>query len=93
ILPVAPFYIHNAMDGASHIRTREFFLGTVNGEMPGLVRHALFHDQVTETIRHPGWSSILILVGIACLMVVIAWGLSRWLSSRTTEGDYEKSPA
>jgi hypothetical protein len=32
-------------------------------------------------------------VGIACLMVVIAWGLSRWLSSRTTGGDYGKSPA
>jgi uncharacterized membrane protein YdjX (TVP38/TMEM64 family) len=68
-------------------------MGTVLGEMPGLVGLALFLDQVTETIRHPGWSSILILVGIACLMVIVAWGLSRWLSSRTTEGDYGKSPA
>ena len=93
IIPVAPFSILNAMAGASHIRTRDFFMGTLLGEMPGLVGLALFLDQVTETIRHPGWNSILILVGIACLMVFVAWGLSRWLSSRSTEGDHGKSAA
>ena len=31
ILPVAPFSILNAVAGASHIRTRDFFIGTVLG--------------------------------------------------------------
>ncbi|HET9846436.1 MAG TPA: VTT domain-containing protein [Nitrospira sp.] len=93
IVPVAPFSVLNAMAGASHIRTRDFFMGTVLGEMPGLVGLAVFLDQVTETIRHPGWNSILILVGIAGLMVFVAWGLSRCLSSRSTEGDHGKSAA
>ncbi len=38
ILPLAPFSILNAMAGASHIRTRDFFMGTVLGELPGLGR-------------------------------------------------------
>jgi uncharacterized membrane protein YdjX (TVP38/TMEM64 family) len=91
ILPVAPFSILNAMAGASHIRTRDFFIGTVLGELPGLVGLALFLDQVTETIRHPGWYSVLILVAIAGLMVVVGWGLSRWLSSRASQGEHDKS--
>ena len=42
---------------------------------------ALFLDQVTETIRHPGLGSILLLVVIAAGIVLIAWALGRWLSN------------
>ena len=82
ILPVAPFSILNAVAGASHIRARDFFLGTVLGELPGLVGLALFLDQVTETIRHPELGSILLLVVIAAGIVLIAWALGRWLSNK-----------
>jgi phosphatidylserine/phosphatidylglycerophosphate/cardiolipin synthase-like enzyme/uncharacterized membrane protein YdjX (TVP38/TMEM64 family) len=82
ILPVAPFSILNAVAGASHIRTRDFFVGTVIGELPGLVSLALFLDQVTETIRHPGPGSIVLLLAIAIGIVLIAWGLGRWVSNR-----------
>ena len=82
MLPVAPFSILNAVAGASHIRARDFFLGTVLGELPGLLGLALFLDQVTETIRHPGPGSILLLVVIAAGIVLIAWAVGRWLSNR-----------
>jgi len=82
MLPIAPFSILNAVAGASHIRVRDFFLGTVLGELPGLVGLALFLDQVTETIRHPGLGSILLLIVIAVGIVLIAWALGRWLSNR-----------
>lgn len=85
LIPVAPFSILNAVAGASHIRTRDFFVGTVLGELPGLVSLALFLDQVTETIRHPGPGSILLLLVIAVGIVFIAWGLSRWVSNRPQE--------
>jgi phospholipase D1/2 len=52
------------------------------GELPGLVGLALFLDQVTETIRHPGLGSILLLIVIAVGIVLIAWALGRWLSNR-----------
>jgi phosphatidylserine/phosphatidylglycerophosphate/cardiolipin synthase-like enzyme/uncharacterized membrane protein YdjX (TVP38/TMEM64 family) len=85
ILPIAPFSILNAVAGASHIRTRDFFVGTVLGELPGLVSLALFLDQVTETVRHPGPGSILLLLLIAVGIVLVAWGLGRWVSNRPQE--------
>ena len=85
MLPVAPFSILNAVAGASHIRARDFFLGTVLGELPGLIGLALFLDQVSETIRHPGVGSILLLVVIAFGIVLTAWAFGRWLSNRPQE--------
>ena len=82
ILPVAPFSILNAIAGASHIRTRDFFVGTVLGELPGLVSLALFLEQVTETVRHPGLVSVLLLVVIVAGIVLSAWALIRWVSNR-----------
>ena len=93
ILPVAPFSILNAVAGASHIRSREFFIGTVLGELPGLVSLALFLDQVTETIRHPGPGSIVFLIVIAVGIVLIAWGLGRWVSNRPQESPHAERAA
>jgi uncharacterized membrane protein YdjX (TVP38/TMEM64 family) len=86
ILPVAPFSILNAVAGASHIRTKDFFVGTVLGELPGLVSLALFLDQVTETVRHPGIGSVVVLILIAAGIVLTAWALGRWLSNRPQDG-------
>jgi uncharacterized membrane protein YdjX (TVP38/TMEM64 family) len=85
MLPVAPFSILNAVAGASHIRAKDFFVGTVLGELPGLVGLALFLDQVSETIRHPGVGSIVLLTVIAVGIVLTAWALGRWLSNRPQE--------
>ncbi|HET8722273.1 MAG TPA: VTT domain-containing protein, partial [Nitrospira sp.] len=82
MLPVAPFSILNVVAGASHIRARDFFVGTVLGELPGLIGLALFLDQVSETIRHPGLGSIVLLVVIAAGIVLTAWALGRWLANR-----------
>ena len=85
MLPVAPFSILNAVAGASHIRSKDFFIGTVLGELPGLISLALFLDQVTETIRHPGVGSVLLLIVIIAGIVFTAWALTRWLSNRPQE--------
>lgn len=82
ILPVAPFSILNAVAGASHIRTKDFFTGTVLGELPGLISLALFLDQMTETIRHPGLGSVLLLIVIVAGILFMTWALTRWLSNR-----------
>ena len=82
ILPVAPFSILNAVAGASHLKAKDFFVGTVLGELPGLVSLALFLDQVAETVRHPGPGSVLVLVLIIAGILFIAWALTRWVSNR-----------
>src|SRR5262249_53875190 len=83
IIPVAPFSIVNAIAGASHIRGKDFIIGTVLGELPGLLGIAVFISQVTESIRHPGVGSLVLLAAIACIILLSAIGISRWLSVKT----------
>ncbi len=91
ILPIAPFSIINAVAGASHIRMRDFFLGTVIGEVPGLLGLAIFVDQITDTMRHPGTGGVLILSAVALAMAAGAVLFRRWLSQRDNSGSNERS--
>jgi uncharacterized membrane protein YdjX (TVP38/TMEM64 family) len=86
VLPVAPFTVVNMIAGATHIRTRDFVLGTVIGELPGLIGLSIFVDQITSTIRHPGPGSYALLAGSAVVIVGGVWLLRRWLSKRTDSG-------
>lgn len=93
ILPVAPFSIVNAVAGASHIRTKDFVVGTVIGELPGLLSLALFIDQVTEAVRRPTPKSIGLLAAIAGIIVLSGLGLARWLSSKAQGTESGKQEA
>lgn len=79
VFPLAPFSIINAVAGASHITARDFVVGTVIGELPGLVSLALFIDQINEAVRHPGPGSIGLLAVLAAAIVLAVFGLRRWL--------------
>ena len=83
ILPIAPFSIVNMLAGASHVGTREFFIGTVLGEVPGLLGLAFFIDQINNTIRHPGVGGVALLAVIAAVIVLGGVRIRRWLSDRT----------
>jgi phospholipase D1/2 len=92
IVPLAPFSIINAIAGATHIRLRDFVVGTVLGELPGLVSLALFVDQIYETIRHPGPGSIGMLALLAGTLVLAGWGLRRWLKGVPAGGASASRP-
>lgn len=79
ILPIAPFTVINTVAGASHIRFRDFFLGTIIGELPGLLAVSIFVDQVNETVRNPGPGSFLFLAGVAGIIILGALWLQRRL--------------
>ena len=83
IMPVAPFTIVNLVAGASHIRFRNFALGTVLGELPGLLGIAIFIDQVSDTVRHPSVMNISMLAGVVCLFFLAGIGLWRRLNRRS----------
>ena len=80
VLPVAPFSIVNIIAGATHIRARDFLIGTVIGELPGLIALSIFVDQITSTVKHPGPGSYMLLAGSAVVIVGGVWWLRRWLS-------------
>jgi phospholipase D1/2 len=79
LLPIAPFSVVNAVAGASHIRLREFLLGTALGMFPGIVATVVFVDRVTAVITDPGLPTFLMLAGFVALIVAIALFVHRRL--------------
>lgn len=74
ILPVAPFTIVNIIAGASHIRWRNFTLGTALGLAPGILAINLFKTQAERAIQEPGPASVLFLGVVVVLIVLgISW--------------------
>lgn len=86
IIPVAPFSLINLVAGASHIKFRHFLIGTLIGELPGLLALSIFVDQIGEAIRHPGRGSMVALIAVAILIVLAVYVLRRWLGSEDVKG-------
>ncbi|MGB8635611.1 MAG: VTT domain-containing protein [Rhodanobacteraceae bacterium] len=78
IVPVAPYSIINLMAGASHIRRRDYILGTVLGMTPGTVLAALVVDRVLAAIRQPQLANFLWLA----IAVLVFASASVWLGRR-----------
>jgi uncharacterized membrane protein YdjX (TVP38/TMEM64 family) len=82
ILPVAPFTLVNMVAGASHLRPRDFLIGTALGMLPGIVAVVLFSDRLAAAVFEPtagnfAWFALaLVLIAAAGLI------LYRWLSRR-----------
>jgi uncharacterized membrane protein YdjX (TVP38/TMEM64 family) len=85
VIPVAPFTVINVLAGATHIRTKDFVIGTVIGELPGLIGLSIFVDQITNAIRHPGPGSFAILAGSVIVIAGAFWILRRRLLAGTAQ--------
>jgi uncharacterized membrane protein YdjX (TVP38/TMEM64 family) len=71
VVPVAPFALVNLAAGASHIRWRDFALGTLLGMGPGVVMMCLAVDRAAVAVTRPGWQSIAVaLLAFALLLGV-----------------------
>lgn len=81
-VPVAPFTVVNLVAGATHIRLRDFLLGTLLGLAPGIIGISLFIDRAIAAIRDPGVGSFAILLGVLVAVVVGLALLRRRLSKR-----------
>ncbi|MCW9059974.1 MAG: VTT domain-containing protein [Gammaproteobacteria bacterium] len=85
IVPVAPFAVINLVAGASHIRLRDFALGSLLGLLPGVFAIALFADGLIRAIRAPdkgtfAWLAVAVVVALGLLL-----GVRRWLRTTTSE--------
>jgi uncharacterized membrane protein YdjX (TVP38/TMEM64 family) len=79
LLPIAPFSVVNAVAGASHVRPREFLLGTALGMLPGIIAIVVFVDRVTAAVTDPRPYNFVMLIGFAAIVVVIAVAVHRRL--------------
>lgn len=77
VLPIAPFTIVNLVAGASHIRLRDYILGTLIGMGPGIALTVVFIDRLVDAMRDPGPLHIGIAAAIAVAMVALAIGAQR----------------
>jgi uncharacterized membrane protein YdjX (TVP38/TMEM64 family) len=79
IVPVAPFTVVNLVAGASHIRFRDFVLGTFLGMTPGILGVIALTDRVQATLRTPDWQTLLTLLVVAAVVFTAGYTLSRRL--------------
>lgn len=82
VLPVAPFTVVNVIAGASHIRFRDFVIGTFLGMLPGIVMTVTFVHHLAEAVRHPNAFTVAVLAAVAALIMAVALGLRRLLKRR-----------
>jgi uncharacterized membrane protein YdjX (TVP38/TMEM64 family) len=90
LLPVAPFTVVNLVAGASHIRFRDFAIGSLLGIAPGALALTVLSDQVVAAVREPNLASFVILAIVILLVALGAWALRNWLPQKT--GVKEASP-
>jgi phosphatidylserine/phosphatidylglycerophosphate/cardiolipin synthase-like enzyme/uncharacterized membrane protein YdjX (TVP38/TMEM64 family) len=77
-LPIAPFTLINLVAGASHIRIKDYLIGTLLGMAPGILAVTIFTDQLLRFFQNPNPVNILIMSGaLICLVVA-----SKWLKRR-----------
>jgi phosphatidylserine/phosphatidylglycerophosphate/cardiolipin synthase-like enzyme/uncharacterized membrane protein YdjX (TVP38/TMEM64 family) len=86
VVPVAPFSVINLVAGASHIRFRDFALGTLLGMAPGILALTVFSDQVVAAIAAPETVRLASLLLLAIVIGAGTWWLSRWLLRRQRRG-------
>lgn len=78
IVPVAPFTVINMVAGASHIRLKDFVLGTLIGLLPALTGISLLTDRVNATLNNPQPDTIGWLIIAAVLILAAGLLLSRY---------------
>lgn len=79
MIPVAPFTVVNLAAGASHIRFRDFVLGSLAGMTPGTLAIAVFGDRLEEAVRDPGPWSFLALAALAGVVLAGIYAVKRRL--------------
>lgn len=79
ILPIAPFTVINVVAGASHIRFRDYLIGTFFGMLPGIVITVTFVHHLAEAVRNPTMGTVAVLAMVAATLIGVAIGLQKLL--------------
>jgi len=72
----------NVVAGASHIRLRDFLIGTVLGMAPGIVLTVTFVHHLAEAARRPTAGTIAVLVLMGVVLIASALGLQKLFARR-----------
>ncbi|GJH19176.1 VTT domain-containing protein [Caballeronia novacaledonica] len=92
LLPVAPFAIVNLVAGASHIRMRDFMIGTMLGMGPGIFLTVAFAHQLVASLHRPTIGSFAVLIGIGAVLIGVSLLLQRFLGRADQKEAHEGAP-
>lgn len=87
LFPVAPYVVVNLVAGASHIRFRDYLLGTAIGMAPGILLITVFTDLAARLLRGPSTENVLLLAGL----VIVAGAVTLWIRWRIIKRRKQKS--
>ena len=79
MLPVAPFTVVNLVAGASHLRMRDFLIGSMLGMTPGILATAVFSDRLSAALKSPSLGTFALLVLVLVVVGMGALGIRWWL--------------
>jgi len=82
LVPVAPFTVVNLVAGATHLRARDFMLGTALGMCPGILAVTVFSDRLAVALWDPSPAALAMLLAAAALIALGALAIYRWLARR-----------
>ncbi len=77
LLPLAPFGVINIACGASHIRLRDYLLGTLVGVTPGVLLTTAFAHNLLQAWRRPSHQTLGVLLIVVLLLAGFAIALRR----------------
>jgi phospholipase D1/2 len=89
VIPLAPFALVNVAAGVSHVRLRDFVVGSALAMAPGIVLLGLFADRLRRAVIDPGWGSALVLAALVALLA----GAGAWFHRRRRRAEAEPSDA
>lgn len=82
LVPVAPFTFVNLVAGATHIRFRDFLIGTVLGMTPGIVIMTALGDRLRQLWQNPSWIQIGLLGVVVVFWFAVSLAVQRAVSRR-----------
>jgi phospholipase D1/2 len=80
IVPVAPFAVINMLAGASHIKIRDYMIGTAIGMVPGILVLTTFFGQLIQVIENTTTVNIIIFIGLTVLFLMFVGGVIKYFS-------------
>lgn len=82
MLPVTHFTVVSLTAGATHIRVRDFVLGTVLGMAPGIGAITLFFDRLRATAQDPTAGQFALFAAVSLGILAVLLALRRWARRR-----------
>jgi uncharacterized membrane protein YdjX (TVP38/TMEM64 family) len=78
LIPIAPFHLVNLIAGASHVRLRDFVVGSQLAMTPGIGLLVWTSDGVARAVRNPSASNWIAVALVTTVAIVVLLGLRAW---------------